>query len=201
MRNRFGNEVVPAETRNDALQSMAKGTYSNSGELISYSYYDTYAIDTTVTSFKLFSVPLNQGGKDLGDTNWLLAGQTPANQKFIATGIKIVVLGLSGMDETIHQPLFEYLFASTARFNISGKDDIGCFSLAELLGSNIMLSQAATFNNGEISSVPRFPLAIPIVLGGNTTFGVQIDAWKGSSAYIDDVKIKFIMNGSLQRLS
>ncbi len=51
--------------------------------------YQTYA-SAGQTQLNFFAVPAGQGGKNASDTNMQLAGQLPANIRFLITGMEVV---------------------------------------------------------------------------------------------------------------
>lgn len=167
----------------NALQSLQRGSYSNLGEKLDYSYYDTLTIAAAGTEFSLFQNPIGSGAtpKTLSDTNMTMGGMIPQGQKLRIRAIRAEYLTHAVKATADIIILYNWLRAVTVRFFITGKDALYSKPLTELMGIPILfnVTPTAAGDNLLISSMGRFlginVLNVPITLAAMTNFEVRIN--------------------------
>lgn len=132
------------------IEKLQKGTYAGtSGELLDYSYYDTWKLATGNTKYDFFTVPINSNGKDYSDTNFKLNGQMPLGHAFQVNEIQILLkvpnqIG-SGSGDITESSINDFLSESVLFFDISGKEHIGIWKLSEIMGISTLYDSDGTF--------------------------------------------------------
>jgi hypothetical protein len=190
----------PLIRRNVALDNMQQGSHGRSGEVISYSMYDTFSTVSTTLKYKFFSVP--QGPtKTEADTNNLLAGYMPSGQRLTASTLKIMIVGIASMTAALQQNLFNMLFDTTIAVKMPGKDNLGIWTLAEIMGNGLLLSNVATQYGPVPTFSGRYRLGVPLIFAAQTAFDLTLTHHVAPAAGIDGTRIKFSLSGTLERLS
>lgn len=204
MARRYGTEGgSPGMVRNQALQNLTEGSHGRSGEIISYSMFDTVTLAAAQTTFKFFATPLGQGTpvKTQADTNSLLAGVMPAGQRLQVDMIKVFLLGVATVTDAVQIQIFNMLFNSTLEVYIPGKDNLGYWTLAEIMGVSSMLPFSATFQGPQPAYMGKFRLQVPIILAAQTAFEVRLVHHVAVNSAIADFRLKISLAGTLERLS
>jgi hypothetical protein len=198
-----GEMVIVPDSGNQQFRDLESGSYGKGGEIYTGSLYDTVKFATAQLRYKFFSIPVNQGtpAKTFADTNQLLAGVMPSSFKMIVSSIMVILKSNATMTDDHTQDLFDAMFNTTLEIKLAGKDNTGLFTLAELFGGSRLLTQTATYNNSQLSAVSRYPLGIPLTLAANTTFGVNLEHHVAVGTYAENIQLKFIFQGAVQRLS
>lgn len=153
--------------------------------------YQTYnAAGTTVQQF--FAVPKGQGGKTETDTNMELAGQIPAGQRFVITGVGVdfypgVDPSLDGDGTAVNNFINDvYALGSNGRLKltIGSKDYVNHGSLLKFPPTNRLAVEssgaidnaaaAESFSTGYASFSGREFSVVDAVLMANQNFNVNI---------------------------
>lgn len=193
----------PGIMRNTALDNLQQGSHGRSGEVISYSLYDTYLLVSTSAGYSFFKVPLGQGtpAKTMADTNNMLAGVMPQGQRLTVESIKFIIDTPAAMTDALQKNLFDMLFNTTLEIYLPGKDNLGIWTLAELTGLHLLMPLAATYNGPTTTFFCNFRLSVPVILAAQCTFEGRMVHHVAPSAYIDNTKLKMSWAGTLERLS
>lgn len=193
---------TPGVRRNEALANMQQGSHGRSGEVIAYSLFDTMVLASTTLAYDFFTVPLGQAGKHNADTNNQLAGVMPAGQRFTVEVLKLFLLAPDEVaTTTVMQEINAMLWNTTAEIYLPGKDNLGYWTLAELFGISTLLPFAVTINGPQPRYTSTYRLSIPVILAAQTSFKVKIVHHEAPHEDLDDYQLKFIMSGTLERLS
>lgn len=189
-------------TRNESLINVQQGTLSKEGEVLSYSLFDTITLAAATTFHDFYTVPLGQAGKTKADTNMVQAGVMPAGQRLRADFIKVMVVGdTAGMTDTELNAWFHVMFNTSVEIMVPGKENLGIWTLTELMGYSQAMAMAAT----QEGTVPRFSgifrLQVPILLAAQTPFKVRMEHHSTLTDNTDGMKIKLALSGVLERLS
>lgn len=190
------------------IEKLKHGTYEGSkGELLDYSFYDTWSISTGDTKYDFFTVPINSSGKDYSDTNFRLNGQMPNGQAFQVNEISIqLLLNKSIGDETTEiteTDINTFLSESVLFFDVSGKDILGIWKLPEIMGISTLYDSGATFNVGRNVFSGKKKLIIPIYLAALTPFKLTIQNYQtsGVAQALDGTKLTVILSGILAKVT
>jgi hypothetical protein len=198
-----GNGMSPGMRRNDGLQELQQGSHSQNGEILTYSLFDTATLAVAQSTYKFFAIPLGQGTpvKTQADTNNLLAGVMPAGQRLVVTMIKLILLGVVTVTDAVQIQIFNMLFNSTLEIYLPGKDNLGYWTLAELMGLSTMFPYSATFAGPQPRYTSCYRLDVPLILAAQTTFEVRLTHHVPVNVAIADFRLKLCLSGSLTRLS
>jgi hypothetical protein len=198
-----GNGRAGGVRRNQGLANLQEGSHGRSGEIISYSLFDTVTLVSTQMNFKFFSTPLGQGVpvKTQADTNNLLAGVMPAGQRLTVEMLKIIIFGAATVTDAVQINLFQMLFNTTLEVYLPGKDNLGYWTLAEITGLSTMFPYSATFSGPQPRYTSCYRLTVPIILAAQTAFEVRLVHHIAPNAAINDFRIKLVLAGTLERLS
>lgn len=112
--------------------------------------YQTLAA-TATTEQQFFAVPKGQSGKTATDTNMELAGQIPAGQRFVITGVGIEILpavdiSQTGVDGTVNDfanDVYAVLSTGRLKLTIGSKDYINHGNLFKFPPLNRLDAQTA----------------------------------------------------------
>ena len=202
----FGAQGREAQRARRARSAVESGTYSNVGEKIDWTYWDTTIISNTVTSVRLFTNPLGgSGARTLADTN-IIRQSIPRGQKFIVRAIKIFYYGHAIFTAAALQAFFELIRRTALDIKIVGKDSIGQWGLDELIGAPILgaNTDAVTVNTSALS-IGRFtgifPLNSPIKLAELTDYEILLQHFTAPAVILNNDVLKVALNGTLYRLS
>ncbi|RJP44504.1 hypothetical protein C4587_01835 [Candidatus Parcubacteria bacterium] len=195
-------------------------------EGITQSLYDfqTYG-SAGQTQLNFFAVPVGQGGKTNSDTNMQLAGQLPANLRFLITGIEVqfrptiptvaaAMPAVYGADAVAAQINDAYIVerAGNLQLTIGSKQYLQEAPLGRLPGRQhfhldaaVSGTQTATGTQSRIAfgyaSGAPYNLRSPLLLLENMAFSVVL-AWpEGVQAITNPGRIGVILNGVLYRLA
>lgn len=161
------------------IEKLQKGTYAGtSGELLDYSYYDTWKMSTGDSKYDFFTVPINANGKDYSDTNFKLNGQMPLGHAFQVNEIQLFFkvnsqIG-SGTGDISESLINNFLSESVLFFDISGKDYVGIWKLPEILGISTLYDSDGTFFPSRNVFSGKKKLQIPIYIASLTNFKITI---------------------------
>ena len=195
--------------RSSALRKLEEnGSYSKTAaEVLDFSYYDTMIMATGTLLQRLFITPLGQGGKSLADTNMVSAGQLPQGQNFKIYNFKVFYQSYGGEFASADVNLwYKMLTETTFEFIVPGKDNLGQWTLWEMIGESTMIALIPTTAGDNIPiNQPRyggvFPLNKPIKIGAVQSFEVRIQHHVAPSANLDADKLFISLNGRLVRMS
>ena len=195
--------------RSSALRKLEEnGSYSKTAaEVLDFSYYDTMIMATGTLLQRLFITPLGQGGKSLADTNMVSAGQLPQGQNFKICNFKVFYQSYGGEFASADVNLwYKMLTETTFEFIVPGKDNLGQWTLWEMIGESTMIALIPTTAGDNIPiNQPRyggvFPLNKPIKIGAVQSFEVRIQHHVAPSANLDADKLFISLNGRLVRMS
>lgn len=93
----MNNNITKAAAH--ALDLGRGGSYSNAGNVLQDTLYDTQIFPAAVREQVFFNVPIGQGGKTEVETNLTDPSKLPNGQTFLVQGIRIALLGaVAGAD-------------------------------------------------------------------------------------------------------
>jgi len=191
-----------------AIQNMQEDSaYSKTAaEILDWTYYDTYKLVAAATTYTFFAVPLGQAGKNLADTNWELSGVLPQGQQFTVFVIKPIFLSTAALADANIQAYYNFLFDTTVEIRITGKDSLGTWTLAEIMGMSSMVQATPTVAGDNVPlNTPNFkgifPLNVPLKVGANQTLKVECTFFTPIAAGLADCYLRMCMQGKLKRLS
>lgn len=190
------------------------GTFAQGGEVIDYTYYDTLAVATSTVQYHFFQNGLGTGStpKRLDQTNIPAGGGMPRGQKLTVHNIKIMLASLGtyggALTPAAMLELYDILATSSVEFLIPGKDNLGVWTMQELLGACTLLVPAVTTLSTENYFPiiqPRyhgcFRLNNPIILEELTPFEIRVTSGTTPTSATNGLLVKIGLNGVLQRLS
>ena len=192
----------------NALQKLQdKSSYSNqAGEKIDWSYYDTITLISTTLVHRFFTVSLGQNGKTLADTNLVQSGLLPQGQNMKVHALKVAYVANSAKGTAELNTYFNLLNDTVIELIVPGKDSLGTWRLAEIMGINQLFPIIPTVAGDNISQPQPmfngiFPLNIPWQIGAIQSFEVRLTHTVAVNAQLEDDKIVFMLNGRLIRMS
>jgi hypothetical protein len=205
--------IIPRERGGD----LRKGTYSQGGEKIVFSYYDTcFIVASSTTAMHFFQSAqgqiANNGSttKTLQHTNTSLGGQIPRGQKMRIDSIKMLYTAVAAFSAATILAWYKFLADTTLEFLINGKDSLLTITLQEVLGpAALIIPTVASSTGTELQAriiLPRFhgiyPLSTPIVLAEQTNFEIRVTPQVATAATgMTGDYLKLCINGMLKRLS
>lgn len=188
------------------LARLARGTYGKGGEILDWTYYDSAILAAATTVHRLFTVALGGGApaKTLDRTNMTTAGQMPQGQNLAVRAIKIWIATANALATADVQTFYTMLRTATVELILPGKDSMGQWNMAEVLGAATLTALTPTAAGDNIPIVqPRFhgilPLNTPLVLAALTPFEVRITHHTASGAALDGDLLFVGLTGTLQR--
>lgn len=196
----------------DVLNALSTGTYKKSGDIIDYTLWDRFTLDSTVSRHTLFqngrgTVLSSGASRVLADTSVEGKDPVPQGSKLYVRAILVQFQAKAALTEATFQNVEEMLQETTINIKIRGKDTQGEWALDEIMGrafSGVIVPAAAGSNVG-LPSVARGVgvkiLNIPIVIAAQVHMEGQIEHWTAPNAAIDDNKVKIGLAGILERLS
>ena len=194
--------------RRNALDKFAKGTYGLGGEALDFTYYDTETLVSTTSTSRLFTAGLGQGSpaKTLDKTNLPTSGVMPQGQNLIVNAIKVWYIGTSSKTATTFLvEWYKTLGNTTVEVLIPGKDNLGQWTLIELLGACTAFDVTGSTSVNTSIIMPTYkgiyPLNKPIILAAQTTFEVKVTHQTAPSSQLDSDMIRIGLNGILRRAS
>jgi hypothetical protein len=175
----------------------------NTVEKLDWSYWDTAVLVSTTLAWSFFAVPIG-GTKTKADTNMTSASQIPQGQNFKVHFVKVGLRTNAAINTAGLQAIYTMLYNTTATIKMPGKDSMGEWTLAELLGLEFATVVTPTVaGDTTIQAQPKFtgifPLNNPLKIGGNGTFSVEVVHHVAPAAALDNCKLKITLNGRLFR--
>ena len=191
----------------NTLTNLQQGTHGKSGEIIDWSYWDTATLATAagVTVTQMFQVALGQGGKTIDVTNMITGGQIPQGQNFKVHCIKAFYITAAAKVTASVQLLYKFIRQTTIEITIPGKDSMGQWTLAELLGTATLIAETPTAAGDNIPIIqPKyhgvFKLNTPLTLAALTPFAVKMTNQVIDASQNGDF-VMISLNGTLKRAS
>ena len=200
----------PTVTRRRGV-NLRRGTYSNYGEKLDWTYYDTWAIATAGTDYSFFANPIgatqSAAQKTISDTNMVAAAQIPSGQRLIVKAIKVCFISHAVKATADIDTLNEFLRAAVIRFFITGKDSLYTKTLQEIFGASLLMHVVPTVGgNNEIIMHMNKGQGIDvlnrrIVLAEQTNFEVRLSYPAGIPAGLNGDRLWIGLAGRLMRRS
>lgn len=179
-------------------------------------HFQTYAAAGTTKQITYFQSPVGAGGLTYEDTNMQAAGQFPALQKMLVTGIQVVlfpgsdptVFGAQAADAFIDD-VYTFGKAGYLEFNIGSQNYLrdgpmgkfpAEFGMAGMAALADATTAAATSQSRIAVASWRGPLyeITPVTLDSNTNFNVTLN-FPNITALSADARVGVILSGSLYR--
>ena len=185
------------------------GTFGTGGEVFDKTYYDTIVLDHTNTAgYAMFTIPQGQGvpAKGYNLTNMISQSQIAQGHKLTVKSIVIRYMTEQFRGTAAVQMIYNVLRNFYGKVVIPGKDNIGDWTFAELMGTSSLIALTPTTAGDNIPLIaPQFcgvkHLKIPIVLSALTTFSFQVLPVAPNDATIDGDFIQIGLRGILKRSS
>jgi hypothetical protein len=196
---------MAAARRMRALEKMQRGTFSNVGERLSWSYYDTATLAVATTIFKLFTVPLGTGGKTLDLTNFTGNGALPQGQHMTIRGFRVMYRSITTTNTAGALAIGTTLDNTTLEFGIQNKAPMYQATLAEMFGIPISVQTTPTVAGDAMVLASRgifngyVPLGMPIVLAALTPFNFTLTHTAATAAGQAGDHIRVSLVGTLLR--
>jgi hypothetical protein len=176
--------------------------------VIDKTYYDTLVLLNTATVYRMFTVPEGQGvppkTKDL--TNMISSSQIAQGQNLRVQSILIQYISSATRATANVQQIYDILNHFTGEIVIPGKDNLGDWTLAELMGCSSLVAMTPTaagdnipLFNSQFNGVKH--LKVPIVLSALTTFEFRVTPQVASAAALNGDFIRIGLRGILRRSS
>ncbi len=196
-------------------------------EAITQTLYDYQALAASgVTQLQFFSTPTGQGGKTLSDTNMTLAGQLPANQQFLVTGIEIVFFpttpavaadnpaayGAKAVANLVND-VYTFTRSGNITFTIGSKVYVQEAPMGKLPPKTHMAVDAALTDSTTLATDSQsriafayaagrpYNLRAPLRITENMSFGVTLNWPEGARTYANAARVGVILDGVLYRLA
>jgi hypothetical protein len=198
----------PLRGAGNPLNALQQGTYGTGGEVLDKTYYDTIVLAAATNVYRMFSVPEGQGvppkTRDL--TNMVAAGTMSQGQQLRVQSIQVQYISSAALATADVQTLYDFLNHTTVEILIPGKDNIGDWTLAELMGCAWLVALTPTAAGDNIPLIgAQFNgirhLKVPIVLSALTTFEVRVTPQVASGAALDGDFLRVGLRGILRRSS
>lgn len=196
-------------TISDGYTKLQKG--SRAGLVIQgydYSLFDTEIINNSQVSYRFFTTAVGVNGKTIADTNMKVGGQLPQGKKLTVKGIKIGYLPISIKTGYNFQAILNCLNKSVLRFLVDGKEDLGTWTLSELMGFNLpVIADVLDGDNPcDFSTTIRdavknyFPLNIPIELPSNQIFELEMSHISTPAVSMNGDLLRIMLTGYMENL-
>jgi hypothetical protein len=188
-----------------ALAKLQEGTYGTGGEVIDKTFWDTLVLASATTVYRMFTVPNGQAGKTLDLTNMISTGQISQGQNHTVNSIFVEYIAKAQRAAADLVKIYSVLNHTTVEIEIPGKDNLGDWTLAQIMGAAFVVpfAAAATINQPMIQ--PQFNgvlhLKVPIVLSALTSFAVKVVPQVATDAALDGDFIRIGLRGILKRSS
>lgn len=192
-----------------AVNNMSTGTYKASGDIFDFTLYDSNVMLSTRPSNSLFSVGVGGNSpagvvKTLADTNLLGSNGMPQGWKLLIKNIKVMYTFHAAPTEAIMSAWYTFLRDTVLQFKITGKDNLGQWTLQEAFNISVGGITAAAAV-GSILTQPKafgmLPLNLPLVVASNVRFNVDVTDFGTQAASLDADVFKVGLAGILERLS
>lgn len=188
-----------------ALAKLQEGTYGTGGEVIDKTFWDTLVLLSTNTVYRMFTVPNGQAGKTLDMTNMISTGQISQGQNHTVNSIFVQYMANKQHDAAELLEIYQLLNHFTVEIEIPGKDNLGDWTLAQIMGASFVVPFAAAVTINQPMIQPQFNgvlhLKVPIVLSALTSFAVKVTPQVASAAALDGDFIRLGLRGILKRSS
>lgn len=190
----------------DALTKLQQGARSTSaGDSIDYSYYATVKINQAVLTHRLFTQQVG-GALSFADTNMKTASFIPQGQALLVRALKLNYITTSVKNTASIVEFYKMLANTTLQFLMSGKDDYGTWTLAELFQCGVYYAITPTAAGDNIPFInapvkPIYPLNFSIPLPALQTFECVITHHVAPAQIFDNDLLKVSLNGKLDRLA
>jgi hypothetical protein len=180
-----------------SLRKLESGTYSDRGDRNSWTYWDTYVNDGSL-SVRMFQLPWS-GAKTRDLTNMKTAGLIPANQNFKVTSIGIQFLPAATAATTL--AAYAMLAGCVGELIINGKDASYQKTLFQMIGGVFGIDYTSVAGNtlaviNVVKALDRLPT--PIVLAANVPFEFDL-TFAAAAPGVKGDYIKVLLNGRLVR--
>jgi len=194
-----------ARQRMRALDKLQRGTFSNVGERVAWSYYDTATLAVATTVFKMFTVPLGSGGKTLDLTNFTGNGALPQGQHLTIRGFRVMYRSITVSNTAGALAILQTLDNTTLEFGIQNKAPMYQATLAEMCGLPLSLITTPTVAGDNTVLASRgiyngyIPLEVPLVLAALTPFSFTLTHQAATAAGQAGDRIRVSLVGKLLR--
>lgn len=200
--------VHPSHNVNPLLKAQ-QGTFGTGGEVFDKTYYDTLVLDHANTAgYAMFTIPQGQGApaKGYNLTNMISQSQIAQGHKMTVKSIVIRYMTSAIRGTAAVQLIYDALRNLYGKVVIPGKDNIGDWTFAELIGAASLIALTPTTAGDNIPLIaPQFcgvkHLKIPIVLSALTTFSFQVQPIAATDVALDGDFIQIGLRGILRRSS
>lgn len=183
------------------MAQLQRGTYSDRGARLPWSYWSTAVLDGATVQFRLFQQPW-AGAITRDLTNMSTAGSIPSNQNFLvkSIGVQYVAIAARLTLATIHTLLTQTI----CELMINGKDADYQRPLLQMLNYPFAVENATGAANivNQMAFCPLMgadKLAVPIRLAANVPFEVRLTCTAPNNALLNGDWIKIFLNGTLIR--
>jgi hypothetical protein len=189
-----------------SLLNLQKGTYGTGGEVIDKTFWDTASLLSTANVYRMFTVPEGQGGKTKDLTNMIATGQISQGQNFRVNSILCHYYAVAARTSAQLLAIYNFLNHTTVEVEIPGKDSLGDWTLAQIMGAAFVVPFIpTTAGNSEPMISPQFNgilhLKVPIVLSALTSFAIKVTPQVASAAGLNGDLLRIGMRGILKRSS
>jgi hypothetical protein len=205
----MAGRTMIAQPKVNPLIKAQMGTFGTGGEIFDKTYYDTIVLDHANTAgYSMFTIPKGQGtpakGYDL--TNMISQSQIAQGHKMTVKALLIRYMSKATRQTANVQMIYDVLRNFYGKIVIPGKDNIGDWTFAELMGTASLIALTPTAAGDNIPLIsPQFcgvkHLKIPIVLSALTTFSFEVLPVNGSDVALDGDFIQIGLRGILRRSS
>jgi hypothetical protein len=193
--------------RTGNLARLAKGTYSEGGEVLDKELYDSAVLAAATLVHRLFTVPIGGGGKTLDRTNNTVGGMMPMGQNLSIRALKLYYVSVGAFATVDIQVFYTFLRTCSVEILIPGKDAVWNGTLMHILGAPVLAAITPTVAGDSLpfaqSAAFRgiIPLNTPIVLAAMTPYEVRLTCNTASGAGLDGDFVYVSLCGTLQRAS
>lgn len=193
-----------------AMIKLQQGTYSDEGEILDWTYYDTQRLAAATLEHTYFITAQGEafddgvaGFKSFADVNFPGRGM-PSTQNLEIKAIKCIYKPAEVRTEAEMVNIVDMLRTSKFSFVIGNKAPVLELNLLDLLGLNFpVIKAAAAVSDDHIRAIAAkaYPLNISLVVSGQTKFNCLIQHAAAPAAGIAGDMIQVSLQGILQRLS
>lgn len=190
-----------------ALDRLQRGTFSNVGEVLDWSYYDTVLLAAATTVHQFFQIGVGSAGKTQDLTNFPATGLMPQGQSLDVRAIKVSYAGAAVKNSAGVNDVLQTMGNTFLEFKIQNKAAVYSKTLIEIMG--IPLSVLATptvagdflFQASQGRFVGIDVLNVPITLAALTPFTVTMAHVTAVTAGQANDRVKIVLAGRLIRAS
>ena len=182
-------------------QYLKTGTYGGDAEKLQWTYYDTLTLDSTKERQEMFVIAQ---GRSISDTNIIEGGVIPTGQLFEIMEVKPLFQATALLTEAVLLEVQDWIYNNRMKFFITGKDSVGEWPLAEMMGQAFAHVMEAAVLGNKAPINPDFDavyqMNIPIRLAERTSYKVIIEG-AAPTANLNGFKLKVCLGGILTRLN